>query len=122
MILNWIILAASAATLPPMPSETPQRDEILITGQSDPVAVRCADTEAKMQKALHLTALKVVVTKDRKWGTIWRADRAFPRRRDEPPIVLRSVCWSSGPAKDALSTLETPVDIFDRQGNVPLLK
>ena len=119
MILKEVLLAAAVAGLPPTPSETPLKDEIVITGVGDPVAKECADAEAPMQKRLNLTVLKVVVTKSRKWGTIWRADRAFPHNATEKAIVFRSVCWST---KGGYALLDAPVEMFDPKASVQLLK
>ena len=86
------------------------------------VAKQCADDEAKMEKALHWTAMKVVVTKSQKWGTLWRADVALARKPNEPQAVTRLVCWKSGTGDKSLSTLVAPVELFDPKAGVPLLR
>jgi hypothetical protein len=106
----------AAGVASPMPPATVQKDEVVITDTGDPVAKDCADTEAKMEEALHLTVLKVVVTKSPKWGTIRRAYRAFPPKVRQSPMKLLSVCWSASgtlqhlvlPGEDAVDPEQRP--------------
>lgn len=94
MSLAQLLLAAAVAASP-MPPGIVQKDEVAITDAGDPVAKDCAASEAKMEDALHLTVLKVVVTKSPTWGTIRRAYRAFPPKAGGSSMKLLSVCWSA---------------------------
>ena len=99
-----------------MPSATPQKDEIAISGAGDSQATKCASYEAGMQRRLKLTLLKVVVTKSPGWGTIWRADTAFPiKKAGERPIVFRTTCWKG-------SIEERPLEMFDPKASIPPLR
>ncbi len=99
--------AWAAAALPAMPADAPAKDEIVIGGEHDPVGMRCARDARKMWKSLKMTPLKVVIVKSPKWGTVWRADAAFPvRKTGDTPNIERSVCWKNG-------ELLRPLEMFD---------
>jgi hypothetical protein len=97
-----------------MPPAAPQQDETVIDGIDDAVAKACADRAGRITRDLNLTELRVVITKNQRWGTIWRADHSFPHAPNERPFLWRTVCWSDG-------TLERPLEMFDSSQSIPPL-
>jgi hypothetical protein len=101
-------------TLPPMPEDAPQQDEVMISGESDPVAAKCADIVGRVLRDTGETTLRVVVTISPQWGTVWRADSSFPSDNTEPPMLWRTVCWKGG-------GLMRPLEMFDPSKSIPRL-
>jgi hypothetical protein len=107
--------AAAAATIPPMPPPALQKDEIVFTAVDDPVVKMCAGNENRMRKALKFRILKVVITRSPKWGTVWRADVAFPTdSTQDEPIVFRTTCWKQG-------IDQRPLQMFNPDASIPPL-
>jgi hypothetical protein len=116
-----VLLAASPGAasggqprLPPMPADAPAADEAPLEAPGDPVVLKCVKFAEMMDKQTGTGRLKVVVTRSRRWGTVWRADSAFPGEAGGPPSLWRTVCWKSG-------VLERPLDMFDTRQNIPPL-
>lgn len=57
-----------------MPPETPGADEVAVSGSSDPVARRCADSAERYTIAEESRIIRVLVTRSPQWGIVWRAD------------------------------------------------
>ena len=117
------LLAACTAThpqlpaeLPPMPPDAPQADEVVVDDPNDSVVVNCAKYADAFKRIETIT--KVVVTRSKKWGTIWRADVSATGYN--PPILSRIVCWNSGPGR-AISVEHRPLEMFDPSKSIPRL-
>jgi len=111
------LMAAGAVNtaIPPTPPDTPQRGEVIIDGARDPVAIGCMLDFSRSNKSLHRILHRVVVTKDPKWGTIWRADSSFPASHGYAPMWWRTVCSKE-------SILERPLKMFDPSQSIGRLK
>ena len=103
--------------IPPMPPDAPQADEVVIDAPNDPVVVQCAKYADAFKRIE--TVSKVVVTRSKQWGTIWRADVSATGYN--PPILSRIVCWNSGPGK-AISVEHRPLEMFDPTQSIPPLQ
>ncbi len=95
------------------PADIPQKAEKPVHGKDDPVAGQCAERARKSADMLGDRILRVVVTQDPRWGTVWRADSAHPVP-GAAPILWRTVCW-----KDA--SFVRPLQMFDKRKNIPPL-
>lgn len=108
--------AASAPQprLPPMPADAPAPDETPLATPDDPVVLKCVKNAEMMDRGTGTRRVKVVVTRSPRWGTVWRADSAFPAEGAEPPELWRTVCWKRG-------VLERPLEMFDPSQSIPPL-
>ena len=92
-----VVLSVAACTsppLPPTPPEAPQRGEMIIVGEDDPITIQCAgDFDGSWVASGPQNPRRVLVTSDPEWGTVWRADAA---PYDEPGNLWRIVCWKNG--------------------------
>jgi hypothetical protein len=95
------------------PADIPQKEEKVITGKDDAVADQCAARARKSADILGDRILRVVVTDNPRWGTVWRADSAHPVP-GSAPTLWRTVCW-----KD--SSFVRPLQMFDKSKNIPPL-
>ena len=68
-----------------------------------------------MAKALHETILKIRITHSPRYGTIWRADAAFPTVLDGRRYVSRTVCWKG-------MEVDWRLDMFDPSRSIPPLE
>lgn len=110
--MNWpeeLIL-----TIADMAPDAPGPDEKPISGASDAIAENCARSQARMAKSLHQTILKVRITHSPRYGTIWRADTAFPLDGGRR-YVSRTVCWKG-------MEVDRPLDMFDTSKSIPPLQ
>lgn len=114
LLLPSTALTAPLNELPEMPPAAPGPDERSAGDVQDEVVSRCAQFAQKMREGVGTRLVKVVVTDSPNWGTIWRADSAFPASAGEPPYLWRSACWNGG-------VLERPVGMFDPKDSVPPL-
>ena len=101
-------------SLPPMPADAPAPDETPLATADDPVVLKCAKFAETLDRGTGTQRIKVVVTRSPRWGTVWRADSAFPAAGDEPPGLWRTVCWTGG-------VLERPLQMFDPSQSIPPL-
>jgi hypothetical protein len=105
---------AGQPKIPPMPPDAPLKDEHIIDGKGDPVVARCARSERYLRERMHGKLLKVVITHSPKWGTIWRADTAWPLGDHYPPMIERTSCTER-------VQVERPLEMFDpKQSITPL--
>lgn len=95
------------------PADIPQREETVISGKDDAVADQCAQRARKSAAILGDRILRVVVTDNPRWGTVWRADSAHPVAGGAPTL-WRTVCW-----KD--SSFVRPLQMYDKTKNIPPL-
>ena len=95
------------------PADIPQKEETIISGKDDAVADQCAERARKSADILGDRILRVVVTQNPRWGTVWRADSAHPVP-GAAPTLWRTVCW-----KD--SSFVRPLQMFDKSKNIPPL-
>jgi len=95
------------------PADIPQREETVISGKDDAVAGQCAERARKSADILGDRILRVVVTQNPRWGTVWRADSAHPTP-GAAPTLWRTVCW-----KD--SSFVRPLQMFDKTKSIPPL-
>ncbi len=105
---------AVAPRLPPMPADAPAPDETPLATPDDPVVLKCVKNAEMMDRGTGRRRIKVVVTLSPGWGTVWRADSAFPAEGGEQPVLWRSVCWKGG-------VLERPLEMFDPSRSIPPL-
>jgi len=98
-----------------MAPDAPGPDEKPISGASDAVAEYCAKLQAQAAKALHQTTLKIRITHSPRYGTIWRADAAFPPIASGRRFVFRTVCWKG------MENIR-PLDMFDKSKSIPPLE
>ncbi len=96
------------------PPAVPQRDEVVINGWKDAVALHCTEREQNVWNQLNLKPVRIVVTRAPKYGTVWRADVAFPGDAHEADL-WRSICWANG-------TAERPLERIDTGNSIPRLK
>lgn len=108
------VATAADPRLPPMPADAPAADETAFATPDDPVVLKCANYAEMLDRGAGTRRVKVVVTRSPRWGTVWRADSAFPAQGAEPAILWRTVCWKDG-------VLERPLDMFDPGQNIPPL-
>lgn len=110
-----VVLSMAACTsppLPPTPPETPQRGEMIIGGEDDPITSQCAgDFDGSWVAPGPQNPRRVLVTSDPEWGTVWRADAA---PYDEPGNLWRIVCWKNG-------ALVRPLEMTDASQSIPPL-
>ena len=95
------------------PADIPQKEEKVISGKDDTVAGQCADRARKSADILGDRILRVVVTLNPRWGTVWRADSVHAAQ-GTAPTLWRTVCW-----KD--SSVVRPLRMFDKTKNIPPL-
>jgi len=95
------------------PPDIPQKEETVVSGKDDAVAGQCAERARKSAAILGDRILRVVVTQNTRWGTVWRADSAHPTP-GAAPTLWRTVCW-----KD--SSFVRPLQMFDKSKNIPPL-
>ena len=74
-----------------MPPSNPASDETIINGANDPVVQTCEQDVRQMWKITNVRPVKIVISASAQWGTIWRADGAFPV---ESETVRRIYCFS----------------------------
>ena len=106
--------AMAKPRMPKMPPDAPQRDEIEFDGGGDPIAARCAKFTQRQAVDLGERILKVIITRARPWGTVWRADISVPLIGEGSPMLWRIVCWRR-------ATLVRPLEMLDRSANIPAL-
>jgi len=97
-----------------MPPDAPEAGEELAAADIDPVATRCAAYADAVRERTGVKLLKVVITTSPRWGTVWRADSAFPGSPGAAPNLWRTVCWDGG-------VLERPLQMFDPRQSIPAL-
>ena len=95
------------------PADVPQKAETVISGKNDAVAEGCADRAKKSASILGDRIIRVVITQNPRWGTVWRADSAHPTP-GAAPTLWRTVCW-----KD--SSFVRPLQMYDKTKNIPPL-
>jgi hypothetical protein len=105
---------AAGPSLPPLPADAPAPDETPLATPDDPVVLKCVKYADGLDQGTGRRRVKVVVTRSPRWGTVWRADSAFPAEGDAPPELWRSVCWTGG-------ALERPLEMFDPSQSIPPL-
>jgi hypothetical protein len=118
MLAAMIALAPSARAVPPgLPpefaiSDAPDKSEVPFHGK-DATTAYCSKYERHAQSILKTRLVRVVVTRSKRWGTIWRSDTAFPD--PDGPILWRTVCREH-------FILQRPLEMFDPKANIAPLK
>ena len=103
----------ASAVLPQATPGEPDADEVAGVERDDPVALKCAASEAKRVADLRWTIIAIRVSRNPRWGTVWRADEA-PDRNDSS-TWFRIACSGH-------NVVVRPLVMFDQTQNIPPLK
>ena len=107
--MSWACTSPEPTATPP---GAPQKDEMIISGEDDPVSIQCAGDYGGVGRTPGRgTPRRILVTSNPQWGTVWRADAA---PLDDPGSLWRIVCWKNG-------ALLRPLEMSDASQSIPPL-
>jgi hypothetical protein len=95
-----------------MPDPVPKAPRLVGVDQTG-VVDKCAAIGQKMATKLGWQVARTFVSKEEKWGVVWRADMAPP---DDPGSAMRDTCW--GRSGGGFGFFIQPLSMFDPQASV----
>ena len=89
-----------------------------LTDDTPSVVAHCEMAFRDMNKRLSWATLRVVISRNPKWGVVWRADVA---PSDDLDSIFRNTCWRR-PGHHGFAFSTRPLDMFDPAASIGPLK
>jgi hypothetical protein len=85
-------------------------NEVRVTGALSGAAAQCDVAVRKMNAEMNWKIARAVVSRNPKWGVVWRGDAVSPKYPNTP---FRDVCWVRPGHAGSISMSTQPLEMFD---------